>query len=46
VGYDVVTVYPSNARCAPPSNLGCGISVPSMADPWVAYGVDAGWLFW
>ena len=58
VGYDVVTVYSSTstAPCQPTTimttsgtvTLPCPVivSAPSVADPWVSYGIHAGWLFW
>jgi hypothetical protein len=57
VGYDVVTVYPQAAPCTPqmgittptgPITLPCATPLPSpsVADPWVSYGIHAGWLFW
>ena len=58
VGYDVVTRYPHPPAlpCTPvivqtatgPVTLPCEnpLPLPAESDPWVTYGVDAGWLFW
>jgi len=56
VGYDVVTVYPPSTTYPPTTVIIAGTPVtlpggttgpfPPIADPWVSYGVHAGWLFW
>jgi hypothetical protein len=55
MAYDVVTVYPQSPACTPmtvitpvgPETLPCPTSSgPTIADPWVSYGIHAGWLFW
>ena len=58
VGYDVVTVWHpgGSPACQPmtvltptgPVTLPCSspAATPAVADPWVSYGVHAGWLFW
>ncbi len=44
VGYDVVSV-PSHPNIAPNGFPLPGFT-PGFADPWVSYGIHAGWLFW
>jgi hypothetical protein len=46
VGYDVVTVPPVPAAPAPPLAGYIPMASPAVADPWVSYGIHAGWLFW
>ncbi len=41
VGYDVVSVQPPQSAGVP-----AVFSLPAVADPWVSYGIHAGWLFW
>jgi hypothetical protein len=44
VGYDVVTVPPVAATMT--YLTGVTNAVPAVADPWISYGIHAGWLFW
>ncbi len=48
VAYDVVTVWPSGPDpiCGPENGFACGSPPSPVADPWVTYGIHAGWLFW
>ncbi len=50
VGYDVVTVPSRTTSTTVTTPLGTvtvpGVTTPGFDDPWVSYGIHAGWLFW
>ena len=45
LGYDVVTI-PPQPELTPSGATYITTTAPAIADPWVSYGLHAGWLFW